>query len=285
MFLIPLALGSLAVVFPFMALVLLMFFCGKNFESCYQNPLKTIMPTLIVPLSLLAFSRDPATIMMVCDATFGVGLIALGFVYMVKKQMSIYNSFAAVSAAVIGYGMLRALYFDSLLQTGFEQALQTVQNSFLMVSNDATNQLTINWMRLLLPSMWIVQMLVALFLGLIVFQKQLGISFSFSRFSISKYYSLLLLALIPMYIIKNMHLTLLNGLIAYSFLPLIQGIGVMTYKLSKIVQNSFFMSLIVVLVLINAVSYIVLTLLGIADQWLDLRKLETGEITHESNNA
>lgn len=272
-------------IFPFMALVLLMFFCGKNFERCYSNPIKVLAPALMVPLSVLMFSQNQETMVIACDATLGVSLIVLCFLYSLRSKLSMNNALAVAATLMIGYGLFRTWLFGSQIQMGFEQALQTVRNSLLMLDNDAANEKTLMWMRVLLPSMWMIQMLIALLLGFVIYQSQVGIKFSISRFTVSKYYSLILLTLIPLYILKNMQVTLINGVIAYSFLPLIQGIGVMISKLSKIMNNSFLMGLIVAIVLINAVSYIILALIGIADQWLDIRKLDMGEISHESNNA
>lgn len=285
MFLFALALGSLAIIFPLVALILLLFFLGRNLESCINNPFKTLAPVLIIPISMLAFSQSRETVLMVSDALFGVGFAAFGFVQMLRKHFSFVSAFSWTAFFLMVYGIARMGLFGSLLDTGFEQALQAVQSNFSALANDAATQTTIEWMRLLLPSMWIAQMLIALFIGFIVFQKQLGIPFRWSEFAVHKYYSLVLLLIIPLYMLEGTQVILVNSLLAFCVLPLLQGIGVLIDRLGRIIANPIFITLIVLIILINAVSFIILTILGIADQWLDFRKLDTRGIANESHNA
>ncbi len=285
MFLISLALGSLSIVFPFIALVLIMLYCGKHCESIFDSQNKTLLPMFIVPVAIAIFSPQKDTIFVVADSIFGVCLVVFGFMNMFRKQLSVAKALALSTAILVLYGSVRMHLFASNLDAGLEQAIQTMQSRFPTLINDTYGQQSLQFMKMFLPSIWVVQMIFALLAGLVLFQRQIRLPFVIERFSVSKYYSLILLFVIPLYLMEGSQVILINSLISYSVIPFIQGVCLIIHKANKIVSNPYLIGFIIFFILINAVSYIIIPILGIADQWLDFRKIENGGISNESHYA
>lgn len=223
---------------------------------------------------------------MVSDAVLGVCFVALIFINVIKHGAGANMAFLASSLCLMLYGALRAYFFKDVTINSFEMALQSLQDSGLFaLGTEQTASLTLEWMRLLLPSIWTIQMLVALFTGFVIFLRQAQIPFSWSRFAVNKYYSLIVLVFIPFFWVNNADSTLINGLIAFGFVPFIQGLGVILFQLQKLILNPILIGLILFIVLMNLSSIAIIALLGIADQWLDIRKIEPGGITDENHTA
>jgi len=234
---------------------------------------------MIPPVLLLLMQRDPLGIIIASDSVLGVGLITLVFRDRFKNE-NVSNEFGIAALLTVLYGLLRFYLFNELHVQLFNETLQTIQKDMPMLAN-AISPESVSILKNLLPSGWIVFQLIALFIGFILMRRNLGFQFNLRRFRLPVFLSYLLIAVIPMYFVKQAWFPFVNCLIGLSFIYLFQGLGVMISKLMQYITNPVIFIVLIVFIVINALSYIVLIVLGLADQWLDFRQIETNGGTHQ----
>jgi len=126
------------------------------------------------------------------------------------------------------------------------------------------------------PLSWMLSQIFALFVGYVLFQRSLGISFRWGDQRFPAHYNLLLLAILPLYFVPSARMIFLNGFLALCAIPFIQGLGLLLDRLGRIIQNRIVRVLVLVFLLINILSYALITLFGFADLWWDFRNIKTG---------
>lgn len=131
-----------------------------------------------------------------------------------------------------------------------------------------------------MPSGWILFQLLALFFGFLLMRGAMGYRYNLRRFRLPAFMPYLLIAVIPMYFYDRLWFLFVNCLIGLCIVFFFQGLGVMLSKFFQYIPNPVLSTALMVFLLINFLSYIILIILGFADQWMDFRKLETnGGIT------
>ena len=279
MFFLTLVLGSLALVFPFLALIMLMSLCGKNLSQCVVNPTKSISPFFIIPVIVLAFVYQTDNLMLVSDAMYGVGIAVLFFLISLRRNVHINDAITRSALIVIAYGLWRSFLFGDVLGKSFDMAVTSMQKNFVMFKAEDFNTSTFKYLRLLIPSIWTVQQIIALMIGFMLFLKNSGIVKGMRSFALPNYYSFILIAVLPLYFWDNSIVLLMNALISLCFLPMIQGLIVVIRKMFTIIPNRVVASFVLALIMLNIVSYLFIVLIGLADQWLDFRNLNNGGIS------
>jgi len=187
---------------------------------------------------------------------------------------------------IVLYGIWRIHLYGSQLEKSLLQAVSEMKRLMPEYSSTREFSISISVMEFLMPAAWIVSQILALFIGLIVFQKQIKIPFRISYFTVSKYYGLMLLAISPLYFYDLAIPTLINAMLGMSVLLFLQGLGVLVYKGSQLVTNRLLLTMLLIILVTNAISYIITVLIGFADQWLNIRNINyMEEIPNESHTT
>ncbi|PKN79691.1 MAG: hypothetical protein CVU48_04635 [Candidatus Cloacimonetes bacterium HGW-Cloacimonetes-1] len=279
MFFLPLVLGSLAIVFPFLALMLLLAFCGKNGSQCISNPTKSISPFFIVPIILLILVYRTDNLMLASDALYGVGLAVMFFLISIKRNVHINDAITRTALLIIAYGLWRSILFGDVLDKTFDSAISSLQKNFVMFKTESLGVNTVKYMHLLMPAIWTVQQILALMIGFVLFEKNVGIVQGIRKFALPKYFSIILLAILPLYFWDNSFIFFVNALLSLCMLPMLQGLIVLVDRTFSIVPNRMLAGIVLAIILLNIISYLFIVLLGLADQWLDFRKINNGGIS------
>ncbi len=273
MFLIALLLGVIASISPFIGLVLVITYCHYLLKNELKSPLNRLMLFFVFPiLFVMLFANQTGSLVVASDAVFGVGLVAVVFLFGLIKHKNSTQAMANGALLIIAYGIIRHFLFGDYLMAANEQALSDMGNLFPRVMQNAELQNSLSLMHYFIPSSWMVPQLVALFTGFVIFRNLGERKFVWKKFSLPYFYNFLFIILLPLYFIPQLRMIFVNTLLAVCVLPLIQGIGVILHFFARLSNNVIFMILLSILILFNL---ILVALLGFADTWLDLRKLKT----------
>lgn len=276
MFVIPLVLGSLSILFPFMSVVLLMLYSGRIVNTSVQAPLKAVGSFFVVPIGILLFFAGPNTLLPVCDSLFGVGLPVIIYLSTLARFRRTSSAFAIASLALALYGMWRGYYFQELLQSSFAEVMTSARAQFPQyINTEAMGQTYHIWMSLM-PSMWTITQILSMFVGVLLFHKQVGLSFNWSELRFPVFYNVFILAVLPLYFVSGQELWFYNAMISLAVIPVLQGISILVYYLQRYLKNRLILGVSLFVILINLISYVFILLLGFADIWLNIRKLDTG---------
>jgi hypothetical protein len=276
MFLIPLVLGALALQLPFIAIVLLLLYLAKVADIGLQRPLVALGAFFIIPVIILLFDPSYSSALPALDSMMGVGLPALVFILALARWRRTTSAIAAAAVSLVIYGSLRSVIFSAHLAKIQALAQTQLQEWMPQLFEQQLYSQSIQIMNLIMPALWIAFQIIGLFLGLMLFHRQLQMPFIWAQIQFPWQYNLLFILALPLYLIKDLHILLLTIVIAGSVLPLIQGISLIINYLSRTIYNKVIRAVLLIVLLINSISYIFITILGFADIWLNLRKIETG---------
>ncbi|PKN74203.1 MAG: hypothetical protein CVU49_09320 [Candidatus Cloacimonetes bacterium HGW-Cloacimonetes-2] len=276
MFLIPLVLGALALQLPFIAIVLLLLYLAKVADIGLQRPLVALGAFFIIPVIILLFDPSYSSALPALDSMMGVGLPALVFILALARWRRTTSAIAAAAVSLVIYGSLRSVIFSAHLAEIQALAQTQLQEWMPQLFEQQLYSQSIQIMNLIMPALWIAFQIIGLFLGLMLFHRQLQMPFIWAQIQFPWQYNLLFILALPLYLIKDLHILLLTIVIAGSVLPLIQGISLIINYLSRTIYNKVIRAVLLIVLLINSISYIFITILGFADIWLNLRKIETG---------
>lgn len=276
MFLIPLLLGMLAIPLPFISLVLMMLYAGKTLPTSLLTPHRLLAVFCAIPFAMLIMEPSEAGLVASANSILGVGIAVYVFLIAVRMGQSISNSFAYAVIWTVLYGTLRHILWSGILSKQLEEGLALIQNQNLTWIDPSALTTTTHILRLLWPVTWTGTQLIALLIGFLLFHTQIGLRFSWQMIRYPAIFTLLPLAVIPLYLISNIRMLFINLLISLCFLPFLQGIGVVLNKASRLISNKLVRGILLVSLSINAISYALITLLGLADQWWDFRKTNAG---------
>ncbi|MBW6514216.1 MAG: hypothetical protein K0B87_05615 [Candidatus Syntrophosphaera sp.] len=270
MSLIALLLGAIAAFNPFVGLILMLVYSRFLLRNLQRPPLNRILLFFVFPILFALLLQQPGTNVLALDAVIGVGLAVLVFLRTLGRQEDPTAALVHSALLIIIYGMARHFLFGAYLIQANEQAVSEMGRLFPRFVESPDLQRSLDIMRYLLPAGWTVPQLAALFLGFVFFLHLGGSRFAWRAFSVPKYYNLLILAVLPLYFFPGLRMVFVNTLISLCVLPLIQGIGVVLHHVSRWSSNALVLVLVTVLIIFNL---ILVALLGFADIWLDLRKL------------
>ncbi len=276
MFFAPLLLGMLAIPLPFISLVLMMLYAGKTLQISIIAPHRLLLLFCVVPLASLAAISDPASVLASANAILGVGLAVYVFLQAIRARQTISTAFAFAAVWIVFFGTLRHILWGTLLTRQLETSLAMMQGqSVPWISPEMLSQTTY-LLKLMWPVTWTASQLIALFAGLWLFHAQIGLRFSWQMLRFPAYFTMLPVAILPLYLVEDARALFINLLIALCFLPFLQGIGVVLNKASRLITNKVVRGILLFTLLVNAISYALITLLGLADQWWDFRKTNPG---------
>lgn len=276
MLFVPMLLGLLATQLPFISLMLIMFYCGRTIQLTLISPARALGLFFLMPLMLLVWVNSVAIQVLSGDAILGVGTTVMVFMYAIRRIPNLNAAFTVAAAWLIGYGVIRYLLWGSFLAQTQLQGIDLAREQLSRLMDVSVMEQTSRMIQLFWPAMWTGMMMVALFAGYILFQRQMGLSFSWQLISFPAHYNLLLLISLPLYFFASTQGLFLNILVVLCVLPFIQGVGVMVNKLGALVKNNIIRGILMVAILVNIISYVLITILGFADMWWDFRKINTG---------
>jgi len=271
----PLLLGALAISFPFLSLVGMMIFCGRAALQGIDVPIRFIAAFFLAPAAILLW--DPAGMLIpALDAILGVGSICLIFLLALKARMPLGSAFTLCTLAIIAYGLVRVLIWGEQLSAMHTKALESAMVQMQQMLDKTMLQTTVDIIGKFWPASWMLSQILALYLGYLMFQRSLGIGFRWSDQRFPSAYNFLVLAVLPVYFIPGTRIMFVNGFIALCVIPFIQGLGLLIDRLGMIIQNRIIRLLVLVFLLINIISYALITLFGFADLWWNFRNIKTG---------
>lgn len=271
----PLLLGALAISFPFLALLGMMIYSGRVAVESITLPLKTIAPFFVAPALLLLWDPSRMTVPAV-DAIVGVGAVCLVFLLALRANFSLSSAFAVSALAITAYGLFRVAQWGSALTTMHIQTLELATQQMKSMLDQTMLKTTIGFMSRFWPASWMLSQILALFGGYVLFLRFLGIGFRMGDLRFPSYYNLLLLAILPLYFVTEARLMFYNGFIALCVIPFLQGLGLLADRLARIVHNRLLRVFVLVFLLINIISYVLITLFGFADMWWNPANIKTG---------
>ncbi len=253
---------------------MVMIFCAKTLGAAIVSPQRALTAFFVVPLLLLVLDRTPATQMMVLDAIFGVGFIAYIFLITLRMNQVLSESLLLSSIGLMLYSMLRSWVFGDLMVQGFEQGMELVQNQMPALLDQDYMAMSTQLMQALLPSIWGVGQILALFMGYFLFHKSIKIPLRFEDLKFPVVYNLMIIAILPLYFVEIGRYFFINALILLCMIPLIQGFALVSWSLSRIISSGIVRGIIMIFILLYA--FIPLTLIGFADSWLSIRNINRG---------
>jgi len=271
--LLPLLLGGLAVLNPFIGLILIMFYSSYGIRQSGFSPIRVLLLFLIFPLTSLFVMREiPGVQLMASDAIWAVGLVTVLFLHSLRTGKSLTTAFTLAAMLIVFYGFARCIVFGNYLTHANEQAISDVTNRFPSIYQRQDMRFYVAVMRYLWPASWTIPQLFSLFAGYILFHNLNGIRFKWRKISFPKYLNFIILAILPLYMVTELHQVFVNTLLTLLVLPAIQGFSLMVDWLAKLVSSRLILALLMLLLIPN---YILISLLGFTDIWLDFRKLNT----------
>jgi len=271
----PLLLGVLAISFPFLSLIGMMMFSGRAATQSLNAPLRAMAPFFLAPVALLLWDQGKMTIP-AFDAIVGVGAVALIYLLALRAKLSLSTAFTMATLGIIAYGLIRVLIWGTELTALHVQSFETAVEQMQHMLDSTMLRTTVGIMSSFWPLSWMLSQIFALFVGYVLFQRSLGISFRWGDQRFPAHYNLLLLAILPLYFVPSARMIFLNGFLALCAIPFIQGLGLLLDRLGRIIQNRIVRVLVLVFLLINILSYALITLFGFADLWWDFRNIKTG---------
>lgn len=283
MFLIPLLLGALATIFPPLALMGLMAHNGNVARLHPQLPLKTISWFFLIPLaSLFFYDSGVLSQLRLADAVLGTGTVALIYLLALKAGARYNTAFTWATLGIIVYGLLRAYSWGSHLEPLHTEAINGAleqMRQFQQNIDETVIQATLTAINKLWPAQWMITQILALFVGFILFKRFGRIDEPLSTGAFPAFYNLFILAVLPLYFIPGFKLFFFNALLALCVLPFIQGVAVVNRKMAAIFRSKAVRVVIMVLLLslLNYITYIPLTLLGFAYMWKSPLILQQGD--------
>ncbi|MDD2228798.1 MAG: hypothetical protein PHY48_05250 [Candidatus Cloacimonetes bacterium] len=272
----PLIVSIMAVMNPFLGLVLLMSFSAKNLVLSIANPLRALLMFFPIPLGLLFLDANPETQVMAMDAIFSVGGISLIFLYMLKRGNKINEAFLISNLGLLAYGLVRFKLFGASQVQIFDQGLEMIKTQMPTMINNAMFTETLPLWKAVLPSVWIITQSVGFVLGFIIFQRLLKIPSILQSLNFPGVYNLLIIAIIPLYLLEQTKMLFLNALLALCVIPFLQGVSLVWQRLGVIFANRVVLGIFMFVIILYA--HVLLVLLGFADMWINKRKEIPGGI-------
>lgn len=271
----PLLLGALAISFPFLSLVGMMVFIGRASIQGIDLPLRAVAAFFLAPMAMLIWDHS-RMIIPALDAMLGVGAICLIFLLALKAGRSLSSAFTLAVLTIIAYGLLRVLIWGQQLSAMHVQALKTAMEQMQQMLDKTMLQTTVDVMGAFWPASWMLSQIAAMYVGYLLFQRSLGIGFSWSDQRFPPAYNFLMLAILPLYFVSSARIFFYNGLLALCFIPFIQGLGLFIDRLGRVIKSKIVRIFVLIFILINIVSYALITLFGFADLWWNFRNINTG---------
>ena len=210
------------------------------------------------------------------DAIVGVGAVCLVFLLALRANFSLNSAFAVASLAITAYGLFRVVKWGPALTGMHVQTLELATQQMKNMLDQSMLRTTISFMSRFWPASWMLSQSLALFGGYVLFLRFLGIGFRMGDMRFPQYYNLLLLAILPLYFITEARDLFYNGFIALCVVPFLQGLGLLADRLTRIIQNRLLRIIVLVVLLVNIISYILITLFGFADMWWNPANIKTG---------
>ena len=227
------------------------------------------------------------------DIILGVGLTAFLFFTFLFRTKSYEKTILAVSMYNFLYGIIRfAVFKNFLLKTisnVFEQynvifeEMAAGKNEYLMIFQDSVDQ-TQAFFTDFYPAIWGSGIIIALWLGSLMVSKKNEIKWSHKVFRMPYFIVYFLLAALLLSIYTKTRIYGFNGLIMIAPLFLIQGISILDFYWGKFFKKSkFLLVLLVISIIINIPIIILIMLMGVADVWLNFRKIYVMEEIDENH--
>lgn len=283
MYFLPLLIGLISIMSPFLGMIAIMAFAARNIALCITAPLRSLLGFWPVPLAMLFLDSSLGSRIVCMDALIAVGGTAVIFLYALKQGKGTSLALMYASLLLVGYGLLRFQFFGTYQAKLFEDGLKIMNTQFPGLAQTANTASMLQVWKAILPSMWTVGQSLGLVIGFLVFQKLIGTPYILGGLRFPWWYNLIMIAVIPLYLVDQIKLISVNALIALCVIPLLQGLGLCWRWMISVFSNRWAAGILTIIIVLYA--FILLILLGFADMWLNARNHYNGGIPHESDHA
>ena len=215
--------------------------------------------------------------MMALDAIFAVGVLALVYLYVLKRNHVFSEAFMVTNLVLVAYGLLRFQLFSAYQAESFEQGILLIQEQMPAWLDNVMFTETLPLWKMILPAIWIIGQSFALLIGFLLFQKTLKVPNFLANMRFPGIYNLLIIAILPLYLLEQTKMFFFNALIGLCVIPFLQGVSVMWQRLGLIFANRIVLSIFMVIIILYA--SIILVLIGFGDMWLQKQKPNPGGTT------
>jgi len=274
MLIIPLVIGALSLLSPFLAIIVYMLYIAKTAEQNLMKPLPAFLLFILVPAAMLIFDTQISTQLLCLDAIFTVGLPVLVFLLVVKYNHLLSNGFLASFIVIAAWGIVRYYLFQAYQNNLFEQALAMVKDRMPALLNNSLMEQTLPLWKRIIPAIWIISQSLAWLIGFLLFEWRLKIPNRIANLKFTRYYNLLIIAVLPLYYFSQTKGLFLNLLISLCIIPFVQGAALVWQRLGMIFANRFISGLFMIIIVLYA--NILLVLLGFGNMWFTKRNITPG---------
>lgn len=252
-----------------------MYFSAKVLGPALVSPQRAIVLFFVMPITVLLLDGQRGnTLMVACDAIFGVGLVAYVFLLTLRRNQVLSEALLAGILVIIVYALARMHFFGGALSAAYEEGMSLMQGRMPSFIDEEYMQQSAGLWKMIMPAFWGVGQILALVLGYLIFHRTIRIPLVPGDIKFTVFFNLLILASLPLYMFEATKLVFVNTLILLCTVPLIQGFCLAWDFSSRLISNNIIKSIIMAFVLIYA--FIPLTLIGFADSWMSTNKTRGG---------
>jgi len=224
----------------------------------------------------------------------GAGISSLLLFTMLNKEYGLGQIFMSLLGINTMFIALRQYLFSEFIMTQYNDAVEEFVNMLSSRFQEGSEQyhlflevveLSKDFYLNYSPGVWIATMMLCLFLGYYFLSRKNAEMESLSNYQthVLVIYSLIIALIIAIFW-EDQRMPSINYLIALIPLFLIQGLGVLKYKIGKWFLHSKFLVFIAVLSLIlNPYITLFITLIGLFDNWFDFRNFSKPEEINENH--
>jgi len=241
-----------------------------------------VMLFVVISVGLIIFyALNTISILEIADLVGSVLLVSWIFMIVLLRTHNHTKALYYGFLGQIAYGIFRTRYFSEIyrerigtLFTGYE----SLMGSSIAENGNGQFDLIMEQLQKIMidyqMAIWTISMIFAVYIATLFLAKRIPVKWQhhFIRFPYSVVYifmAALLLAIIP-----STRLFGLNCVMIVAAVLLIQGLAILDFWCKKYLKNSRFVLLAaVILMFFNVFFAVMVSLLGLIDNWLDIRKI------------
>ncbi|MBW6516571.1 MAG: YybS family protein [Candidatus Cloacimonetes bacterium] len=241
----------------------------------------TFYSIICISLIVLYLSRI-IPILEVSDIFGSVLLVSWIFIHVIKKteDHSIALYYGCLSQ--IAYGVFRYVLFSGIYQKRVDmifQGYETFLSSDTIIGNtNGQLESILEQIRIIMIdyhlAIWSASMIFAVYLATLFFSKRVAFKWQHHLFKLPQSLIYLLIVALVLALIQFTRVFGLNIVVIISIIMLLQGLAIVDFCCKKHLKNSrLILIAVIVLIFVNVYFALIVSLLGLIDNWLDIRKI------------
>jgi hypothetical protein len=266
---------------PFLGYIFIVVLGGERLFNKQKQRLLFFAIVVIGLISLYLFKT--ITVLEISDVLGSVMLISWFYMVLLLKTEDYSKALFSASLSQIIYGIFRSLVFDEIytqrIKTLFSGYKNLIAEGMTSFSNENGQfELILEQVEKIMldyqPAIWTIMMIMAVYLATLFFARRHTIEWHHYYLKIPYVAVYLLISALLLAIVPSTRLWGLNLIIIVLTLFLLQGLAIIDYWSKKFLKkNRFIMIAVILLMFLNIFFALIVSLLGLLDNWLDTRKI------------